>query len=151
MKQFYSLSFIILFLLITSQSVIAQEDSLETLIRDTNDFIMDEFTESNTHCGSHFLDTLINYTDTQLGTIISTSFRITFDVDLMDMHRDPFNFIRRMVNPRLESIQRHEEWLERREQNTTQEEINEMREVLDGMEAIWNFCLRHPDKIVLSR
>ena len=149
MKHFYLLLFLLLCSLTISQSVIAQGNPLDHLIRDTNDFIVDRvMTSNNSDCGSHFLDTLLNYTT--LGTLMSESFRMTFDFDMMNLlRRDPSSVIK-MTQVSQENIQRYVEWLERRAQNTTQEKIDEMRKDLDGMEAVWDFCLRHPDKIVLN-
>ena len=146
MKRFYLLFFTSLCLLTISQSVISQENPIDSLIRDTNSFIVNDVMESdNTACQSHFIDGLLRYTT--LGSLVSESFRLTFDADLMDIQRDPLNFVKKVANPSLTNIQRHAEWLTRKAQYTSQEEIDEMRKDLRDVEAVWGFCLRHPDKI----
>ena len=155
MRQLYLSFFISLYLLITSQITIAQENQLESIIKNASDFMSNVVIRSdNVDCVTHFMGVFLDerHIAGELWPVISESFRMTVDADIMDLQQDPLNLLRKIMQVPRENLQRHAQWLENRAQNTTQEEIDEMRKDLDDMEWVWDYCLEYTqDNIILNQ
>ena len=108
----------------------------------------------NVDCVTHFMGVFLDerHIAGELWPVISESFRMTVDADIMDLQQDPLNLLRKIMQVPRENLQRHAQWLENRAQNTTQEEIDEMRKDLDDMEWVWDYCLEYTqDNIILNQ
>ena len=145
MKRFCLSSFILLCLLTTSQTVIAQEAQtiFEEIFNESTDFITEILLSDNTICKEQLIYPFLQ--DTRLGSISSECFRIIFEGDITDVGQQTLSeFMTRMQYIQPESIQKALKWLDSIALNTTQEEFDQMKQDFEYLKAQWRTCLENP-------
>ncbi len=125
----------------TTNASFQREDPLSELLRDITHFVSSRvIINDNLDCQEATYNLL---QDTPLGQLMSEFFDVLLEMDLERflMNLYPGEYIQNKSITSNQNLTEFSAWMEEKKQNTTLEDINNMREELEDLEAQWDSCL----------
>ena len=141
--SYYLSIFLSLCIITNSTTSLSQEgDPLNQLLQDITRFIYFEVIINNNPDCQRATYNLLE--DTQLGQLMSEFFEVFLEMNLraylLNQYSEEYE-IDKTRQSRQNSLGAFL-WIEQKRQSTTPEDINNMREELENLEAQWNSCLQ---------
>ena len=144
--RYYLSIFLLLSMTTTSEAASFQgqyhfleiEDQLVDLLEDASDFIyLDIVLNSNPNCQETTYQLLLN---TKLGDFMAEFFEISFEIDINQLLQYPSEEVRSKTGRWHENLIESLAWRREKRHTTTQDDINDMRQQLEGLQIQLDSC-----------